>query len=221
MGHAQHGHAFVSQLHHDVKHFIDHFRIKCGRRFVEQHDLRLHGKRSGDGDTLLLTAGKLRWHLGGLGSHAHAGKQIHGEILGRLLIHVAHLDRRKRHVFKNGLVGEQVERLEHHADLGTQAGELLAFLGQWLAINANITGINGFQTVDGAAHRGLAGTGWTDDDQHLALLDGEVDVLEHMQVTVVLFNVGQFDQRAVAVFRTRHDRARLLRFFDICHTDSI
>ena len=221
MGHAQHGHAFVSQLHHDVKHFVDHFRIKCGRRLIEQHDLRLHGKRSGDGDTLLLTAGKLRWHLGSLRSHSHSGEQVHGEILGRLLIHVAHLDRRKRHILKNCLVGEQVERLEHHANLGAQAGELLAFLRQRLAVDANVAGIDGFQTVDGAAHRGLAGTGWTDDDQHLALLDGEVDVLEHMQVTVVLFNVGQFDQRAVAVFRTRHDRARLLRFFDICHTDSI
>ena len=134
---------------------------------------------------------------------------------------MAHLDRRERHILKNGLVGEQVERLEHHADLGTQAGELFAFLGQWLSINANITGINGFQTVDGTAHGGFAGAGRTDDDQHLALLDGEVDVLEHMQITVVLFNVGQFDQRAAAVFRTRHDRARLLRFFDICHTDSI
>ena len=95
------------------------------------------------------------------------------------------------------------------------------FLWQGLAVDADVAGIDGFQTVDGAAHGGFAGTGWTDDDQHLALLDGEVDVLEHMQVTVVLFNVGQFDQRSVAVFRTRHDRARLLRFFDICHTDSI
>ena len=130
-------------------------------------------------------------------------------------------DRCERHILKNCLVGEQVERLEYHANLSTQAGELLAFLRQRFSINANITGINGFQTVDGAAHRGLAGTGWTDYDQHFALLDGEVDILEHMQVTIVLFNVGQFDQRSVAVFRARHNRARLLRFFDICHTDSI
>ena len=164
MGHAQHGHAFVSQLHHDVKHFIDHFRIKCGRRLIEQHDLRLHGKRAGDGDTLLLTAGELRWHLGSLRSHAHSGEQIHGKILGRLLIHVSHLDRCERHILKNCLVGEQVERLEYHANLSTQASELLAFLRQRFPINANITGINGFQTVDGAAHRGLAGTGWTDYD---------------------------------------------------------
>ena len=70
---------------------------------------------------------------------------------------MTHLDGRERHILKNGLVGEQVEGLEHHADFGAEIRELLAFLRQRLAVDANIAGINGFKPVDGAAHRGFAG----------------------------------------------------------------
>ena len=59
MGHAQHGHAFMGKFDHDIEHLIDHFRIERGGRLVEQHDLRLHGERSGDGHALLLAAGQL------------------------------------------------------------------------------------------------------------------------------------------------------------------
>ena len=96
------------------------------------------------------------WHLAGLGVDAHAGEQVHGQLLGFLLVHVTHLDEGQRHVFKNGFVGEQVERLEHHANFGPEVRELLAFLWQGLAVDADVAGIDGLEAIDGAAHRGLA-----------------------------------------------------------------
>ena len=57
VGYAEHGHAGGGQLAHGVEHFLDHLRVERRGRLVEQHDLRLHGERAGDGDPLLLTAG--------------------------------------------------------------------------------------------------------------------------------------------------------------------
>ena len=62
----------------------------------------------------------------------------------------------KGHVFQDGLVREQVERLEHHSDVGAEAGKLLAFLGQLLAVDGDFAVVDGFEAVDGPAQCGLA-----------------------------------------------------------------
>ena len=54
MGHTDHGHASVCEFDHSIEHFLDHFRIKSGCRFIKQHDPRVHAQRTGDGHTLLL-----------------------------------------------------------------------------------------------------------------------------------------------------------------------
>jgi hypothetical protein len=59
VGHAEHGHALFRELDHGVEHFLDHLGVKGGGRLVEQHDLRLHAERAGDGHALLLAAGEL------------------------------------------------------------------------------------------------------------------------------------------------------------------
>ena len=51
-----HGHALVGKLFDEFKHFADHFRVERGRRFVEQHHLRVHCERAHDGDALALPA---------------------------------------------------------------------------------------------------------------------------------------------------------------------
>ena len=56
VGDAEHGHARGCQLTHGVQHLLDHLRIERRGRFIEQHDLRLHGERAGDGHPLLLAA---------------------------------------------------------------------------------------------------------------------------------------------------------------------
>ena len=42
MRHNDHRHANLRQFLHHAQHFTDHFRIQCGRRFVKQHDIRIH-----------------------------------------------------------------------------------------------------------------------------------------------------------------------------------
>ena len=90
-------------------------------------------------------------------------------------------------------MGEQVEALEHHAKFGAHAGELAALLRKRLALDEDLAGIDGLQAVDGAAHGGFARARGTHHNQHLALMDGEVDVFKDVQVAVVLVHMAQLD----------------------------
>jgi hypothetical protein len=78
-------------------------------------------------------------------------------------------------------VREEVEGLEHHADVGAQVGKRLALLGQLLAVDGDRAGLVGLEPVDRAAQRRLPRPGGADEDDDLALADGEVDVLEDVE----------------------------------------
>ena len=56
------GHAVLNEVIDDVFDFIDHGGIKCARGLVEQHDVGMHRKRTGDRHSLLLTAGERIGH---------------------------------------------------------------------------------------------------------------------------------------------------------------
>ena len=73
---------------------------------------------------------------------------------------------------------EQVELLKHHAQFGTHAGKILAFLWQGLALDEDLARVDGFQTVDGAAHGRLARARRPDYNDDLAAVDREIDVVE-------------------------------------------
>ena len=112
-----------------------------------------------------------------------------------VLAHLAHLHRGQRDVLQDCLVREQVERLEHHAHIGAQLGELAALRGQRLAVDADGAGVDGLQPVDGAAQRRFARTGRAQDHDHLTACDLEVDVLEHMQAAEMLVDRLHRDHR--------------------------
>ena len=78
--------------------------------------------------------------------------------------------------------------------------------GSGLAVDRDGARVDRLQAVDGAAQRGLAGPGGSDDDDDLAAGDGQVDVLEHMQRAEVLVDVLQHDQ----VVRHRRSPASLV-----------
>ena len=53
----QRRHTALGTLYYCVGSFFNHFGIKRICRLVEQHELRFHAKRPGDGEMLLLPAG--------------------------------------------------------------------------------------------------------------------------------------------------------------------
>src|SRR3954463_10158877 len=116
--HADHGHALAREVLHDFQHLVDHLRIERRGRLVEEHDLRPHGERAGDGDALLLSAGKLAGILLRLLGDANAFEQVHGERarLGRR--HAPYANRGERDFLQHREMRKKVEGLEDHADLG-------------------------------------------------------------------------------------------------------
>jgi hypothetical protein len=110
-------------------------------------------------------------------------------------LQAADLDRAERDVLEDRLVGEEVERLEHHADVGAQLSERLALGGQRLAVDQDPAVVDRLEPVDGAAEGRLAGAGRPDDDDDLLRGDLEVDVLQHVQVTEPLVDTLDGDER--------------------------
>src|SRR3712207_7012584 len=59
------------------------------------------------------------------------------------------------------------EALEHHADVGAQPGEVLALVGQPLAVDGDLALVDRLQPVDRPAQGRLARPRGADDDDHL------------------------------------------------------
>ena len=131
-----HRRALGGQLEHDVEDLLDHLGVERGRGLVEQHDLGLHGQRPGDGGPLLLSAGQLGRVAGrpcrrcrpARAAPCACSRGLAPSSSLRTLIGP------EGDVLEHGLVGEQVERLEDHADVGPQPGERLALLGERRAV---------------------------------------------------------------------------------------
>lgn len=51
-----HRQASIGKIAHRCQDFAYEFRVKCRRRFIEKHQLRFDGKRTGYGHALLLAA---------------------------------------------------------------------------------------------------------------------------------------------------------------------
>ena len=154
--HAQHGHALLRETDHRVEHFLDHFRVERRGRLVEQHDARIHAQRTRDGDALLLTAGELAGIFVGLLRNLDAGEEVHRALLGLLLRHLAHPDRRQGAVLEDGQMWKEVEVLEHHANLGTDPVDVLDVRRQPGAIDRDRAFLMFFQRVDAADQGGFA-----------------------------------------------------------------
>ena len=99
---------------------------------------------------------------------------------------------------------EEVELLEDHADLRTHRGKLLALLGKRLALDQDLSGVDGLETVYRAAERRLARAGRAYQHQHLALLDLKTDVLQDVEVAKVLLYVPQLDRWGLDLRIFRH-----------------
>ena len=154
----------------------------------------MHGQCAGNGHALLLTARELRRVLVGLGADPHTVQQRPGPFLGLGLRDLLDLHRCQGDVLEDRLVGEEIEGLEHHSDVGTQCRELLALLGQGLTVDADVARGDRLESVDRAAQGGLARSGGTDEKDDLPLVDREVDVAECLEIAVVLVDVLDDDQ---------------------------
>ncbi|MNM44339.1 hypothetical protein D3C81_552330 [compost metagenome] len=137
--------------------------------------------------------------LVGMGQQADLVQQRIGTMLAQFA-RLAVVPRCQGDVVENGAVREQVEVLEHHADVPhafAQAGAVgfVRRFDEFFAEQQNVAGIDGFQAVDGADQRRLAGAGWPDDRDHLAVLDIQVDAHQHLVGAIAFLDVLQLQDR--------------------------
>ncbi len=127
----------------------------------------------------------------------------------RHLERIAATGKLQRHgdIFERGHVGNEVEGLEHDADIGpTESGRLIfAHPADGLARDLHSSVIDMLQPGQNHQQRGLARTGRTDDSDRLSLRYMKGDALQHMHqrsgVTKGQVNVLKFDNRANNLFR--------------------
>ena len=157
---------------------------RAGGLIAEQH-FGVGCQCAGNGNALFLAAGK---HVGvniRLIGQANALQQLHGLLVGSSLAHTAQAHRSQRDVLFHRQVGEQVKMLEHHAHLG--AGGINVAFGDLFAVQHNRAAVRFFQAGQAAQKSGLAAAGRPNQADNIALIDGQVNALEHIQTVIVLF----------------------------------
>ena len=89
---------------------------------------------------------------------------------------------------------EQVEALEHDADVAAQRVEVDAGAADAVVVQADLAALDRLQAVDAAQQRGLAAARGADQADDLVRLDVEAEALEHLEGAVALVDVLDLDQ---------------------------
>ena len=179
VGDHQHGDAGVGQLLHQFQNLAHHFGVEGAGGLVEQDHVRIHGKGTGNGNTLLLATGKALGVGIGLVGQAHAGQQfvcLGGD--GFLILQLQQGGGQLQ-IFLHSQVREQVEVLEHHAHLLAHSVDVgFIHLG---ALKFDAAGGGDLQPVQAAQEGGLAAAGGADQADHVAAVDVDINTLQHVQ----------------------------------------
>ena len=144
---------------------------------VHQQDIGMHDQRAREADTLAHAARQLPW-VGRL--EAVETDQVDGGQRALADIGLGHAlgFQSERDVLEHGQPGEQCEALEHHGDAGRGAGDRVAAKGKR-------AGAGLCESRDQTQQRGFAGAGTAEQSHDLPGLQGQIDAVEHQQVTAV------------------------------------
>jgi hypothetical protein len=116
------------------------------------------------------------------------------QLLGRPPRHVAHPYRRERAVLQHAEVREQVELLEHHADLAPHLVDRLEVLGQLDAVDDHPALLPILDPVDAAQQRRLAAARRTADHDALTAHDLQAHVAQHMEAAEPFIQTHDVDR---------------------------
>ena len=81
-------------------------------------------------------------------------------------------------ILENAEVGEQIERLENHADLRADCVDVLEVVGQFESVDGDPALLMLFQPIDATDQRRLTGTGGPANDDLFAACDREIDIAQ-------------------------------------------
>jgi hypothetical protein len=124
----------------------------------------------------------------------HLGQHLHRLFARRRLRQPAHATRAELDVLECRHLRKQVELLEDHAGLLADHPLPRPAFAHADAVDDQVAAIDGLEHVDAPEQRRLAGTRWTDQHHDLALLDREVDLVEHRQGAEPLRDLPELDE---------------------------
>ena len=157
------------------------FRVESRGGFVRKQNSRVVGQGSGNTDTLLLTAGKLRGILLRMFRKADELKQRRNLFPDLVTADTGKLER-QGHVVVDRAGGEQVEVLEDHADLVTDAAKLGgAQLREILTVHNDIALCGPVEEVDTSNQRGFARAASSEDTENFSVIDCDGDILDGIE----------------------------------------
>ena len=129
VGHHDHGHTLIGKVAHNAQNLADHLRVERTGRLIEEHQVRVHGQRTRNSHTLLLTTGQLSREAVFLALQTNLGELFEGNRLRLSLGTAQNLNLSNRAVIQDVQVTEQVELLEHHTHVGTHAVNVYVRVG--------------------------------------------------------------------------------------------
>ena len=188
VGDDHHRHPLLCQRQHDIKNFTDHFRVKGSGHFIKQHNLRMHGQRPYNGDTLFLSAAELPGICGPLIQQSDTFQQAFRFGLCLFLRNFLNLNRCQCDVVLNRKMRKQFIALEYHADALTKRRHICAVLCDLLSVECNGSALVFLQAVHTSKQCGLSASGWSKHHDHLPFMDIQRDSVEHFGCALVGFH---------------------------------
>ena len=168
-----------------IEHIGSRFRIEVAGRLVQQQQARRVGDRTGDGDALLLTAGKLGRVMAAALAKAHVVEQLRRPLRRNLLRQRAdHL--RHHHILQRRELGQEMVELVDKADViaPDRRALIVAHGAAGLAAHIDLALIGTLQQAGQMQQRGLAGAGGRDKRHHLAAIQRQVGAFQDFKLAV-------------------------------------
>ncbi len=158
--------------------------VEIAGGFIGEKDGGIGGEGAGDGDTLPLAAGEFFGEVVEALFEFDEGEEFAGAVVNFGRGPATQVER-EGDVFQAGESGEEVEELEDEADfVAADAGELVVGdAAQEGAIDADIAIGGAIEPTDEIEESGFAGAGGTDEGNHFAFIDLQVDRVKRGYLT--------------------------------------
>lgn len=157
--------------------------IEGAERFIEQKNVRLVHEGAGEGNTLLLTAAQGCWHFLGEVRDVHDFHHLLHALVDFVFRNLLALEA-EGDVVVDVQVREQRVTLENGVDVSLCRG----FFGNVFATENHSPFIGLFKACDNAEERRLAAARRAEQRYELAILDGDVDILQDSLVAKALLD---------------------------------
>ena len=162
-------------------HVAAQLGVQIGQRFIKQKDRRLAHDAASDRDPLTLPAGQFF----GLALEQVRDVQDFCRFVDALFNFgpwLACQVQRETHVLRH--VHVRIERvvLEHHGNVARHRSQICHVL----AVDEDVPFADVFEAGDHAQHRGLAATGFAEQDDELSLLHCQIEFLHHAHAAKAL-----------------------------------